>query len=165
MGEQQSLMLPVDFKGVGIDTYAGKIHVEWDPQAAVIPLGQLPFFISFFKTSGLYDDFVARCPLSYTSPNAPQKQDVLGTMVMSILSGHHWYAHIMSLRFDSVNPELLGMTKVITNKGGHHTYSPIDDNHSLAVRSPHAQNCPYNSPRNSAPCYPARKSADGHFLL
>ena len=30
-----------------IDTYAGRLHVEWDPQAAVTPLGQLPFFIEF----------------------------------------------------------------------------------------------------------------------
>ncbi len=110
MGEQQSLMFPADSKGLGIDTYAGKNHVEWDPQAAVTPLGQLPFFISFLKTSGLYDDFVAHCPLSCTSPNAPKKRDVLGTMVMSILAGHHRYAHITSLRFDTVNPELLVFT-------------------------------------------------------
>jgi len=49
MGEQQSLMFPAESKGLGSDTYAGKIHVEWDPQAAVTPLGQLSFFISFLK--------------------------------------------------------------------------------------------------------------------
>lgn len=73
-------------------------------------MGQLPFFISLFKTSGLYDDFVARCSLSYASPNAPKKQDVLGTMIMSILAGHHRDAHFTALCFDAVNPELLGMT-------------------------------------------------------
>jgi hypothetical protein len=26
------------------DTFDGKIHIEWDPQAQVTPLGQLPFF-------------------------------------------------------------------------------------------------------------------------
>ena len=127
MGELQSLMFPAYSKGLGIDTYAGKIHVEWDPQAAVTPLGQLPFFISFLKTSGLYDDFVARCPLSYTSPNAPKKRDVLGTMVMSILAGHHRYAHITSLRFDTVNPELLGMTKVISEDATWHAFKAIDE--------------------------------------
>jgi len=30
-----------------VDTYGGRLHVEWDPQAAVTPLGQLPFFIEF----------------------------------------------------------------------------------------------------------------------
>ncbi len=32
-----------------VDTYDGKIHVEWDPDAAVTPLGQLPFFIQFLN--------------------------------------------------------------------------------------------------------------------
>ena len=52
--------------------------------------------------------------MSYTSPNAPAKQNVLDTLLMSILAGHHRYAHITSLRFDTVNPELLGMSRVIS---------------------------------------------------
>ena len=28
-----------------VETYGGKIHVEWDPTAAVTPIGQLAFFI------------------------------------------------------------------------------------------------------------------------
>ena len=32
---------------VPVDTYDGRLHVEWDRQAAVTPLGQLPFFIEF----------------------------------------------------------------------------------------------------------------------
>ena len=32
---------------VAVDTFAGRIHVEWDPVAAVTPMGQLPFFIEF----------------------------------------------------------------------------------------------------------------------
>lgn len=113
MGERHELMIPSDGR-IDLDTYAGKIHVEWDSQAAVMPLGQLPFFICFLKGSGLYDDFVASFPLSYASPNAPAERDVLVTLLMSILAGHHRYAHITSLRFDTVNPELLGMTKVIS---------------------------------------------------
>ena len=31
------------------DTFAGRIHVEWDNSATVTPLGQLPFFIEFLK--------------------------------------------------------------------------------------------------------------------
>ena len=34
-----------------VDTYDGQVHVEWNPQAAVTPLGQLPFFIEFLKLS------------------------------------------------------------------------------------------------------------------
>jgi hypothetical protein len=29
------------------DTFAGRIHVEWDTSASVTPLGQMPFFIEF----------------------------------------------------------------------------------------------------------------------
>src|SRR6516164_8087557 len=31
------------------DTFAGRIHVEWDNSATVTPLGQLPFFIEYLK--------------------------------------------------------------------------------------------------------------------
>ena len=132
MGEQHELMILSSEGRTGIDTYAGKIHVEWDPQAAVTPLGQLPFFISFLKVSGLYDDFVASCPLSYTSPNAPDRRDVLGTLLMSVLAGHHRYAHITSLRFDSVNPELLGMTRVISEDATRRALKAMDEQAGIA---------------------------------
>ena len=35
------------------DTFAGRIHVEWDNSATVTPLGQLPFFIEFVKQGSL----------------------------------------------------------------------------------------------------------------
>jgi len=60
------------------DTFAGRIHVEWDNSATMTPLGQLPFFIEFLKQGSLFDGWVADCPLHYTSPNAPKKRDVLG---------------------------------------------------------------------------------------
>ena len=34
---------------IEVETYAGKIHVEWDPTAAVTPIGQLAFFIEFLN--------------------------------------------------------------------------------------------------------------------
>ena len=97
---------------LSLDTFAGKIQLRWVPDAGVSSLGQMPFFVEFLKTSGLFDEWVKDCPLSYTSPNAPQKRDVLGTILLSVLAGHWRYAHISALRGDGVNPELLGMTKV-----------------------------------------------------
>ena len=85
-------------QGVILDSFAGPVHVEWDTEAALTPLGQLPFFIDFLKAAGLFDAFVADCPLRYTSPNAPKKRDVLGTAMLSMLSGHKRYAHIAALR-------------------------------------------------------------------
>src|SRR5437763_16183895 len=78
------------------------------------PLGQLPFFIEYLKQGGLFDAWVAGCPLSLTSPNAPSKRDILGTVMLSVLAGHRRYAHITTLRCDPVNPPLLGMTKVVS---------------------------------------------------
>ncbi|MBF0447228.1 MAG: transposase, partial [Magnetococcales bacterium] len=69
---------------VAVDTFGGRLHVEWDPQAAVTPLGQLPFFIEFLKTADLFEPWVEESPLEYKSPNAPSKRDVLGTMLLSI---------------------------------------------------------------------------------
>src|SRR5271168_2688594 len=67
------------------DTFAGRVHVEWDAAAPVTPFGQLPFFIDYLKQAGLFDAWVADCPLSLTSPNAPKKRDLLGTVLLSVL--------------------------------------------------------------------------------
>ena len=99
-------------RALSLDTFAGKIQLRWVPDAGVSSLGQMAFFIEFLKTSGLFDEWVKECPLEYTSPNAPQKRDVLGTILLSVLAGHWRYAHISALRGDGVNPELLGMSKV-----------------------------------------------------
>src|SRR6266700_2528663 len=81
-----------------LDTFAGKIHVKFAPEATVSSLGLMPFFIEFLKISGLFDKWVEDCPLHYTSGNAPEKRDVLGTLVLSVLAGHCRYAHINAIR-------------------------------------------------------------------
>jgi hypothetical protein len=111
-GEQQTAgMEPLECT-LSLDTFAGKIQLKWVPEASVSSLGQMPFFIEFLKTSGLFDKWVEDSPLKYTSRNAPLKRDVLGTILLSVLAGHWRYAHISALRGDGVNPGLLGMTKV-----------------------------------------------------
>jgi Transposase DDE domain group 1 len=99
---------------LSVDTFGGRVHVEWDPQAAVTPLGQLPFFIEFLKLGDLFNPWVEDCPLYSLSPNAPSKRDVLGTLLLSILAGHRRYAHVTTIRSDSVNPGLLGMEKIVS---------------------------------------------------
>jgi hypothetical protein len=95
-----------------LDTFAGKIHVKWAPEATVSSLGLMPFFIEFLKTSGLFEKWVEDCPLRYRSGNAPEKRNVLGTLLLSVLAGHWRYAHINAIRGDGINPELLGMSGV-----------------------------------------------------
>lgn len=90
-------------EAIEMDTYAGKLHAEWDSNAAVTPMGQLPFFIQFLKLGGRFDPWVRDCPLRYRSNNAPKKTDVLGSLFLSILSGHNRDAHITNLMNDRVN--------------------------------------------------------------
>jgi len=78
----------------------------------VSSLGRMPFCIEFLKTSGLFDKWVEDCPLRYSSGNAPEKRDILGTLVLSVLAGHWRYAHINARGGDGIHPELLGMTRV-----------------------------------------------------
>jgi hypothetical protein len=110
-----------------LDTFAGKVRVKWVPEAAVSGLGLMVFFIEFLKTSGLFDKFVEDCPLSYNSANAPEKRDVLGTLLLSVLAGHWRYAHINAIRADGVNPELLGMTKVASEDSVRRAMKALDE--------------------------------------
>lgn len=99
---------------VSLQTAAGKVSVSWEADHQSTAFGQLPFFIECLEMTGLFNDWVADCPLSYTSPNAPDVRDVLGTWMLSILSGHKRYAHVTNIRSDAVNPNLLNMSKVVS---------------------------------------------------
>ena len=131
LGETQTKALIPLADPVSVDTFGGRIHVEWNPQAAVTPLGQLPFFIDYLHASGLFDEWVSSCPLQWTSPNAPTKIDVLGTVLLSVLSGHQRYAHINALRGDGVNPGLLGMSKVVSEDSVRRSYSRLPEEEGI----------------------------------
>ena len=98
----------------GVQTAGGRVRVRWETDSAATPMGQLAYFIEFLTLTGLWSCWQDRCPLSYSSPNAPTKADVLGTWLLSILSGHRRYSHVTTIRCDGVNPGLLGMNKVIS---------------------------------------------------
>jgi hypothetical protein len=88
--------------------------VEWDPQAPVTPLGQLVYFSQFLATAGLFAGWVADCPLRFDSPNAPRLTDVLGTWTLAVLAGNRRYAHVTALRGDTINPQGLRMSRVLS---------------------------------------------------
>lgn len=126
-GEGKSTEGQVAETATSIDTFAGKVQVKWAPEGAVSTLGLMPFFVEFLKTSGLFDAWVKECPLHYTSPNAPSKRDVLGTILLSVLAGHWRYAHISAIRGDGVNPGLLGMTKVASEDSVRRALKGMDE--------------------------------------
>ena len=70
------------------DTYAGVVHIEWDTQAPVTPIGQLVFFIQFLKSCDLFGSWCKDCPLVYDGPRGPAIVDVLGTLLLAVLSGY-----------------------------------------------------------------------------
>jgi hypothetical protein len=47
---KKGALLPVSGP-VTVDTFGGRVHVEWNAQAAVTPLGQLPFFTEYLRAS------------------------------------------------------------------------------------------------------------------
>jgi len=98
---------------MAVVTLGGRMHVRWDEGAQATPNGQLVFFAEFLATAGIFECWVEDCPLAYTSPNAPSKRDVLGTLMLAILAGHKRYAHITALRGDAVAAQALGMRRVV----------------------------------------------------
>lgn len=116
----------------GLELPAGRVRVLWDQRAAATPLGQLPYFIEFLHTSGLWQRWLDDCPLRYTSPNAPGKEDVLGTWLLSVLSGHSRYAHVTALRNDGVNPRILGMQRVLSEDALRRALSHLTEQESAA---------------------------------
>ena len=87
-------------QGKAIDTLGGKVFVRWDPDADVTAFGPATYFIEFLKVNGLWQKWVEECPLNYRSGNAPPKQDILGTILLSVLAGHKRYAHVTTIRSD-----------------------------------------------------------------
>src|SRR5271165_4256911 len=115
-GEQSLVVANERLGGVDLDSFFGPVRVEWDHEAALTPLGQLPFFIHFLKTSGLFDALVADCPLRYGSPNAPKKRDVVGTA-------------------------MLGMSKIVSEDAVRRAFKAIEENEGATWLRRHLAFC------------------------
>ena len=76
----------------GVQTAGGRVQVRWESESAATPMGQLAYFIEFLTLTGLWSRWLEGCPLAYASPNAPSKAEVLGTWMLSVLSGHRRYS-------------------------------------------------------------------------
>jgi hypothetical protein len=109
-------VLPQPSADLRVATPGGVFQVRWDENGSASALGQLAFFGEFLEVAQLFERWVKSCPLEYTSPNAPEVRDVLGTWLLSILDGQRRYAHINGLRGDAVAPQILGMTRIISDE-------------------------------------------------
>ncbi|MFN9771776.1 MAG: hypothetical protein ACK54X_03995, partial [Burkholderiales bacterium] len=84
----------------------------------------------------MFERWVSSCPLKYRSGNAPDKRDVLGTLMLGLLAGHRRYAHITALRGDAVAAQALGMAKVISEDALRRALERIDEAASAAWMRP-----------------------------
>jgi hypothetical protein len=119
-----------------VDTLGGRMHVRWDEQAAATPHGQLVFFAEFLAATGVFERWVSSCPLEYRSGNAPDKRDVLGTLMLGLLAGHRRYAHITALRGDAVAAQALGMNRIVSEDALRRALERIDEPASAAWMRP-----------------------------
>jgi len=133
--------LPASTGPVTLDTFAGPVKVAWDATSAMTPFAQAAYFIEFLKVSGRLDALIADCPLAYTSPNAPESIDVIGTWLLSVLAGHKRYAHITALRADAVLPELMGMTRIVSEDAVRRALATIAQNGGKAWLDRHIDAC------------------------
>ena len=109
-------VLPQQIADLRVATPGGVFQVRWDDNASASALGQLAFFGEFLEVAQVFEHWVGSCPLEYTRANAPQIRDVLGTWLLSILDGQRRYAHINALRGDAVAPQILGMSRIISDE-------------------------------------------------
>jgi hypothetical protein len=124
-----------------LDSYNGKIDVEWEDNSPVTPYGNLSFFIEYLKVSGLFDSLVSSFPHNYSSNNSPKSRDIVGTILLSILCGHKRYAHITSLRNDKVNPDLLGMSKICSEDSVRRCFEKLEEGRALSWIKDHLDFC------------------------
>ncbi len=99
---------------LGVEAIGGRVQVRWNQREAATPFGQMAYFAEFLNLTGLYRRWIESCPLRFASPNGSKIADVLGTLFLSVLSGHWRYAHIAALRADAVSAAVLGMDTVVS---------------------------------------------------
>ena len=116
---------------LSVETVGGRMQVHWNRGEAATPFGQMAYFAEFLNFTGLFRRWTESCPLCFTSPNSSRISDVLGTLFLSVLSGHWRYAHIAALRADGVSAALLGMDAVISEDTVRRVLSAMDEEAGL----------------------------------
>jgi hypothetical protein len=97
-----------------VDTPGGRFRAQFTPELPVSSLGALVFFAQYLATTGAFDALIADTPLRYESNRAHAPRDVLGTLLLGMLSGHYRYAHLAALRGDDIAPRLLGLDLIVS---------------------------------------------------
>lgn len=75
---------------------------------------------------------MADCPLASHSTHASDTRAVLATLLLSILAGHHRYAHITAIRYDGIHHELLGVSRLVSEDAARRALTRIDESSGVA---------------------------------
>ena len=110
-----------------VETMGGPVEVRWEDDPGISPHGALTYFFEFLNLSGLWADFVEQCPLTYISPNAPSKAEILGTILCGVVCGHRRYAHITAMRADPVLPKLLNIERLRSEDSVRRAFAKQDE--------------------------------------
>jgi hypothetical protein len=103
------------------------LRFQWDENAPVTLHGYLPFFSDYLRAGGIFQHLVENCPIRFKSNNAPEVADVLGTLIISLLSGHTRYNHSQSLYGDTVAAGLLGIKKIVSHDSLRKAFINVDE--------------------------------------
>jgi len=114
-----------------IRTDAGTLHWDYATQTPITLHGHLPFFAQFLSSGNLFSDWLADCPLAYSSNNAPKVADVMGTAVVSVLAGHSRYCHAAALFGDSVAAQMLGIGRIVSHDSLARAFKKMDETQAL----------------------------------
>ena len=101
-----------DAEPLTVDTPGGRFRAQFTPDLPVSALGALVFFAQHLAATGAFDALIADTPPCYASNRAHSPRDVLGTLLLGMLSGHYRYAHLAALRGDGIAPRLLGLDAI-----------------------------------------------------
>jgi hypothetical protein len=136
------------------------MHVRWDESAPTTAHGHLVFFAEFLVATDVFERWVSSCPLEYRSGNAPDKRDMLGTLMLGLLAGHRRYAHITALRGDVLAAQTLGMNKVVSQDALRRALERIDEAGTTAT----VDQPPAPSPRDDTKIARNPRRGGGHCI-
>jgi Transposase DDE domain group 1 len=114
-----------------LDTPGGRFYAEWDTEAPVTREGQLIFFFQFLHAGKRWKEFLGHCPLTYQGNRGSGAGKVMGTVLLSVLSGHWRYAHINGVRGDGINPGLLGIGGTVSEDAVRMAMGRIEEKEGL----------------------------------
>ena len=114
-----------------VRTIGGVKTVKWDNSKSFTPVAQLLFFSQFLATGNQFKNFVDTCPLLFTSNNAPEKKDVLGSLLIGILMGFKRYSQLTQLYGDKVSSEVFGLNQICSSDSVRRGIKKIDETEGL----------------------------------